>query len=37
MNKKIYAAYGSNTNLEQMSHRCPAAKVVGTGIVKDYR
>ncbi|MEF9960850.1 MAG: gamma-glutamylcyclotransferase family protein [Niameybacter sp.] len=37
MNKKIYAAYGSNTNLEQMSYRCPAAKVIGTGIVKDYR
>lgn len=37
MNKKIYAAYGSNMNLEQMSYRCPAAKVVGTGIVKDYR
>ncbi len=37
MNKKIYAAYGSNMNLEQMGQRCPAAKVIGTGSVKDYR
>ena len=37
MNKKLYAAYGSNMNLEQMSLRCPSAKVIGTGIVKDYR
>lgn len=37
MNKKLYAAYGSNMNLEQMSYRCPAAKVVGTGVVRDYR
>lgn len=37
MNKKLYAAYGSNMNLEQMSLRCPSAKVIGTGIVRDYR
>lgn len=37
MNKKLYAAYGSNMNLEQMSLRCPSAKAIGTGIVKDYR
>ncbi|MVX64239.1 gamma-glutamylcyclotransferase [Clostridium chromiireducens] len=24
-------------NLEQMSHRCPKAKVVGIGILKDYK
>lgn len=34
---KLYIAYGSNMNLEQMSHRCPKAKVVGTGILKDYK
>ncbi|NRY61501.1 gamma-glutamylcyclotransferase family protein [Clostridium beijerinckii] len=34
---KLYVAYGSNMNLEQMSHRCPKAKVVGTGILKDYK
>lgn len=33
---KIYAAYGSNMNLQQMSHRCPTARVIGTGIIKDY-
>lgn len=37
MNKKLYAAYGSNMNLEQMRYRCPAAKVIGTGIVRDHR
>ncbi|MBU3810674.1 MAG: gamma-glutamylcyclotransferase [Candidatus Niameybacter stercoravium] len=37
MNKKIYAAYGSNMNLEQMSNRCPAAKVIGTGLVEGFR
>jgi len=34
---KLYGAYGSNMNLEQMSHRCPKAKVVGIGILKDYK
>lgn len=34
---KIYGAYGSNMNLKQMSYRCPKAKVVGTGTLKDYR
>ncbi|WP_341478113.1 gamma-glutamylcyclotransferase family protein [Clostridium chromiireducens] len=34
---KLYVAYGSNMNLEQMSHRCPKAKVVGIGILKDYK
>lgn len=37
MKKKIYGAYGSNMNLEQMSHRCPKAKVIGSGILKDYK
>ncbi|PYG84796.1 gamma-glutamylcyclotransferase (GGCT)/AIG2-like uncharacterized protein YtfP [Ruminiclostridium sufflavum DSM 19573] len=34
---KIYGAYGSNMNLKQMSHRCPNAKVIGTGKLKNYR
>ena len=30
MNKdRLYIAYGSNLNLEQMKHRCPTAEVVG--------
>ena len=37
METKIYAAYGSNMNLEQMAVRCPAAKVIGTGTLEDYR
>ena len=30
-----YIAYGSNLNKEQMSHRCPGAKPVGTGKLGD--
>lgn len=37
MQNKIYAAYGSNMNISQMAKRCPAAKVIGTGTLKDYR
>lgn len=33
---KLYVAYGSNLNLEQMAHRCPDAEVVGRGIIYDY-
>ena len=33
---KLYAAYGSNLNLEQMAHRCPDAKIVGHGMIYDY-
>ncbi len=36
METKIYAAYGSNMNLEQMAVRCPKAKVIGTGILEGY-
>ena len=32
-----YLAYGSNLNIEQMGHRCPTAKIVGTATIKDYR
>ena len=27
--KRLYIAYGSNINLEQMANRCPNSKVVG--------
>jgi len=29
---KIYLAYGSNMNLEQMAVRCPNAKLMGPEI-----
>jgi gamma-glutamylcyclotransferase (GGCT)/AIG2-like uncharacterized protein YtfP len=35
MNEFYYIAYGSNTNLQQMHYRCPAATVVGVGILKN--
>lgn len=34
--KKIYLAYGSNLNLEQMGVRCPDALVIGTTLLPDY-
>jgi gamma-glutamylcyclotransferase (GGCT)/AIG2-like uncharacterized protein YtfP len=34
--KKVYLAYGSNLNLEQMGERCPDAAVIGTTILYDY-
>ena len=37
MKTKIYGAYGSNMNLEQMAHRCPFAKVIGTGTLENYK
>lgn len=33
---KLYIAYGSNLNMEQMHYRCPTAQFVGTGIIQDY-
>ena len=36
MEKKIYIAYGSNLNLEQMKHRCPDSRVIGTAMLQDY-
>lgn len=32
----IYAAYGSNMNIEQMKKRCPKAQLIGTGTLKGY-
>lgn len=34
---KLYVAYGSNLNLAQMARRCPDAKVVGIGTLKNYQ
>ena len=34
--KRLYVAYGSNLNLYQMKFRCPTARLVGTGIIKDH-
>ena len=36
MSKRFYVAYGSNLNIRQMKHRCPTAKLYGTGEIKDY-
>ena len=35
--KIIYGAYGSNMNLEQMSKRCPRAKVIGNTVLENYK
>lgn len=34
--KKLYLAYGSNINLEQMAFRCPDSKVITKGMISDY-
>lgn len=36
-NNKLYLAYGSNLNLEQMASRCPTAKVVGTSKITGHK
>ena len=35
--KKVYLAYGSNLNLEQMAYRCPDAAVIGSATLQDHR
>ena len=40
MNKdkgKLYIAYGSNLNREQMAKRCPTAEVVGKSELKNHK
>lgn len=32
---KLYIAYGSNLNMEQMKRRCPTAKLVGAGTLEN--
>ena len=34
--KRIYLAYGSNMNIEQMKHRCPNARVLGVSEIDGY-
>ena len=35
--KKFYIAYGSNLSVNQMSARCPEARIVGKSILKDWK
>ena len=37
MPKKYYLAYGSNLNVNQMSFRCPGAKIIGTAMLKGWQ
>lgn len=34
---KVYAAYGSNLNRNQMARRCPGAVPIGTGYLNGWR
>ena len=34
---KAYLAYGSNMDVEQMAIRCPRARIIGTGILENWR
>ena len=34
---RLYIAYGSNLNLEQMKRRCPTAEIVGAAELKNWR
>ena len=36
-NTKLYIAYGSNMNIEQMKHRCLTAKIVTSIYLEGYR
>lgn len=33
----LYAAYGSNLNVDQMAYRCPNAEIVTTAVIPNYR
>lgn len=35
--KRLYIAYGSNLNQQQMAERCPTAKIVGASTLTDQR
>lgn len=37
MKKRLYIAYGSNLNKEQMLYRCPTAKPIAVDTLKDHR
>lgn len=34
--KKYYIAYGSNLNKVQMAYRCPRARALGSGKIRDW-
>lgn len=34
---KLYFAYGSNCNIQQMIQRCPTATVVGSAVLPQWR
>lgn len=36
MDTRLYFAYGSNINLDQMACRCPDAQVVGPVTLENY-
>lgn len=35
--ERLYIAYGSNLNLEQMKRRCPTAEVVGKAVLSNWQ
>ena len=35
--RKVYLAYGSNLNMQQMTRRCPEAKAWGATFLRDWR
>ncbi|MCL2853837.1 MAG: gamma-glutamylcyclotransferase [Defluviitaleaceae bacterium] len=37
MKRRLYLAYGSNMNLEQMARRCPTAVVVGHTMLENWK
>lgn len=37
MDKRLYAAYGSNLNLHQMANRCPTARIIASSEMNDFR
>lgn len=37
MTKRLYIAYGSNLNKDQMHYRCPTAKPIAVDILKDHQ
>lgn len=37
MTKKLYIAYGSNMNQQQMKNRCPDAEIVGVAELPNYQ
>lgn len=35
--ERLYIAYGSNLNLEQMAQRCPTAEIVGATFLRNWQ